>query len=173
MQKKILIGLIVLTVVLVGAFAVFTIMTNNNTNTTTNTNAANTNSGTTVTPIVQGDVVIQKSVTYKNIALAFETGIATTSYNGQTAPTGKQYVILFLKPFDTAVKDDPTTWAGSDVRLTPSGVNDVTYAPYEVSVPTAAKQRGGYFAFVTTLGQKDFSLNFGTGKTVQSFAFSL
>jgi hypothetical protein len=169
MHKRILIGLIAATVLAVSAYTIFVFSTrttddNANINSNENTAAAQT------APIVSGNVVVNKSITYRGSSFEFETALATPSYSGQSAGTGKQFILLFLKPFEEKLAADPMTWAGTEVKLT---ALDDSFVPYEVSIPTAVGQRGGYFSFIVPDAVKDFSLVFGTGTSAESFAFSV
>ena len=175
MHKRILIAIIAATVLMVGAYTVF-VFVDRSTNVNDDNSNGNVNANTNTTyaaPVVSGNIVLNKSVTYRDVTFMFETALATATYNGKTAGEGKRYVILFLKPFAAALKSDPATWAGTEVHLTPTAVDDLTYVPYEVSIPSSAGQRGGFFSFVVPDDQKDFSIVFGSGASTQSIAFSV
>lgn len=169
MHKRILIALIAATVLAVGAYTIFVFSTrtaNDDANGNPNTNAAAAHAA----PIVSGNVAVNRTVTYRSSTFEFETALATASYSGQSAGTGKQFILLFLKPFQEVPATDPMTWVGTEVKLT---AIDASFVPYEVSIPTAIGQRGGYFSFVVPDAVKDFSLVFGTGTTAESFAFGV
>lgn len=169
MHKRILIVLIAATVLAVSAYTMFVLSTGT-TNDDANGNSNANTAATRTAPIVSGNIAVNKTVTYRGSTFEFETALATASYSGQSAGTGKQFILLFLKPFQEVPATDPMTWVGTEVKLT---AIDSSFVPYEVSIPTAVGQRGGYFSFVVPDAVKDCSLVFGTGTSAESFAFGV
>jgi len=175
MYKRILIALIVITVLAVGAYTVFVFATRSTDETANSENAnlqANVNSKR-AAPIVSGDRAVNKSITYRDVTFEFETALATTAYSGQSAEPGKQFIVVFLKPFQEALTTDPMSWVGTEVTLAPTTADGRTFVPYEISMSTAVGQRGGYFSFSVPDDLKDFSMVFGKGSSMQSFTFSV
>ncbi|MFH0828684.1 MAG: hypothetical protein V1907_00690 [Candidatus Kerfeldbacteria bacterium] len=177
MLKRIFIVLIAVTVLLM---LVYTGMVYFSKNTNTNANTAATDTSKTANSQqndnanaarVGGDIAIGKSLTYKDTAFEFDTAMATTAFRTQKASEGKQFIVLFLKPFAVVPKDNPLEWAGKDIKLTDSG--ELNEVPYEIAIPSAVGQQGGYLAFQVPLAKKQFTLVFGSGKTKESFDFSI
>lgn len=173
MYKRILIPLIVTTVLAVVAYTVFLFATRSTDDTTNDENLSlATNAATTKpTPVVSGDVAVNKSVTYRDVTFEFETALATRTYGGQQAETGKRFIVLFLKPFSEALASDPSGWVGAEVRLT--GTDGLSAQPFEVAIPAAVEQRGGFFSFVVPEDRIEFTLVFGTGAKAQIIALSV
>lgn len=177
MLKRTFIVIIALTVVLMlvyTGFVMFSERKNSNVNAAVNDTSSATNSrqnGNVNAARVGGDITVGKSLTYKDTLFSFETATATKTFRTQAASDGKQFVVLFLKPFTAVPKDNPLEWAATDIRLTDDdGLNE---APYEIALPNAVGQQGGYLAFQVPEAKKKFTLVFGTGASKESIEFGI
>ncbi|MBI4092996.1 MAG: hypothetical protein HY420_03685 [Candidatus Kerfeldbacteria bacterium] len=139
--------------------------TNRQTNTTVIGNTTNTT--TIQTPvIIKGDILVDKSVAYRDTILAIDTALKTDAFRRTKAPAGKEFVILFLKPFTVNPPIHPIAWAGREIRLDSTGGEPV--GPREVSVPDQAEVAGGYLWFEVPANEQGFFLLLGIGQAVQT-----
>lgn len=177
MIKRLFIILIVATVVLTAVYVVIVRSGTKNDNAGNQSNSAsnrasdggsNANSSLAATT---GDIVINKATTYRSVSFDVESARLASEYRGVKAPEGTQFVVLYLKPFADAPSEDPLAWAGSDIRL--AGAGGLNALAYEISLPSAAGQQGGYLVFEVPAEQKSFTLTFGSGKTAATIDISL
>ncbi len=131
-----------------------------------NTNAANTNAVFTntttpaATPVVlQGDITVDRSVTYKGLTFAVDTGLRAQSFRREQAAEGSEFIVLFLKPFATDPPADMSTWSQSDIHLTTAA--GVRVKPKAVELPKKAGIGGGNLVFLVPTGAAGLELRFG------------
>lgn len=163
-MKRIFLPLIILVVVALGAVSAimyFSRDTGVNTNTqtaTTNTTVANANIRTIVNRAEEGDVQVNKVVTYRDVPFEILTAGVLDAFHSQTAPEGKEYVVLFTKPV-TVDPSSTSNWLLRDVSLVSAAGSAYTLKEGEV-VGTEGVQDSGYFWFVIDDGVRNFSLVF-------------
>lgn len=164
-MKRIFLPLIILVVVALGVVTVIVYLNQSdgttNTNTpavTTNAADANANIRTIVNRVEEGDVPVNKAVTYRDLPFEVLTAGILDAFHSQTAPAGKEYVVLFTKPV-TADPSDTSNWLLPDVSLV--AANGTTYGLKEGEVVgTEGAQDSGYLWFVVDDGTRNFSLVF-------------
>ena len=128
-----------------------------------NTNSTNINT-TNTTPVSLGALVVDRMASYREVNFSFTTASVEPSYNGQTAPDGKTYVVIYYRPVQTADQNNAIiNWASSDIILKAKG--DRSYTPKQVKVVTAAAGQTdeGYLWYEVDADAANFSLQFGQG----------
>lgn len=160
MNRSLLVVLIVVVLALGGFVAWWLItgqtLTNDNENTTT-TNTVLTNTGN------YGALEVGREATYQSVNFQFTTASFVPTFNSQTAPDGKQYLIIYYRPLQNA--DDSglvASLASTGITLTAAG--DKSYPVKEVKVvtPVSGSYDEGYLWFEVDQDATDFSLNFGS-----------
>lgn len=179
MIKRTFIILISATVVLTAVYigiTKYTVSSNDNSNSdnansTTQPSTNGASNASIVAEATEGDITINKSTEYRSTVFDIETARVASTYRNNTAPEGKQFIVFYLKPFKEAPKEDPVAWAGSDIRL--AGQNGLNELAYEISLPGAADQQGGYLVFRVPTDQKSFTLTFGSGSNASKIDIAI
>lgn len=168
MQKTILYGviIIVLTGAILAAGWFFFLrpggvldQQNNNTNTVTanvtNTVASNTNLD---LETEKGDTETAATVTYNNVKFDFTSSSRVTTWRGEPAPAGKEYLVVYFSPIDADVRE-ATAWIRTDAVLIDGGQ---TLKPTQLKVVGSggSSEDSGYFVFTVGTGDKDFKIGF-------------
>lgn len=171
MRNLILLLVIVAIVVVAGGLGFYYWSKNStNTNTTNTTTTTNTNDQVHVSlPPEAGDIAVNKSVTYKDVAIQVTTASKTTEYQTLKAATGKQFVVLFLAPTTTSSPEDILTWAQKDVRLV-VGTTEIAPDTIQIVGAGSTEKAVGHLAFTVKDTDKNFTLQFGSGDAKKTLA---
>ena len=165
-MKRIFLPLIILAVVaLVVVTAIVylnksggTTKTNTAATTNTDTAVANTNVRTIVNRSEEGDQAVNKSITYRDLSFEVITAATLDAFHSQTAPDGKEYVVLFVKPLGTDAAS-VSTWLLNEASLQTAAGTTYSVKEGEMAGP-ASPQDSGYLWFVVDDGASQFSLVF-------------
>jgi hypothetical protein len=164
MKGRLALIILIILIVLVGAgigWWFLKIKPSDNGNKPSNTNSANVDT-TNTTPVSLGALVVGRMANYREVNFNFTTASIEPEYNGQTAPEGKTYVIIYYSPVQTADQNAAViNWASTDIMLKADG--DRSYAPKQVKAVTAAESQTdeGYLWYEVDAAAANFSLQFG------------
>jgi hypothetical protein len=170
MSKNLILTVIIVAVVALAVVLGVWYLPKQDANENANANAnANVNRAQVSLPPDAGDIPVDKSTTYRDTSFKVTTASKTDEFHTKTAATGEQYVILFLAPTGSGSPAAIFDWISADARLLTGGRE---IAPSEVKLVStdAAAGDSGYLWFTAKDGDKDFTLQFGTGDAKKTIA---
>jgi|GEM_PF-6713969 len=168
--KNLILLLVIVAVVVVLGGLGYWYWANNRANTnTTNTNTTTNTQVHVSLPPEAGDIAVNKSVTYKDVAIQVTTASKTTEYQTLKAESGMQFVVLFLAPTTTSTPEDIMTWAQKDVRLV-VGTTEISPDTIQIVGAGSSEKAVGHLAFKVKTTDKNFTLQFGSGDAKKTLA---
>lgn len=168
--KNLILALAIVAIVVVAGGLGFYYWSKNGANTNTTNTTTNTNEQVHVSlPPEAGDIQVNKSVTYKDVAIQVTTASKTTEYQTLKAESGKQFVVLFLAPTTTSSPEDILTWAQKDVRLV-VGTTEIAPDTIQIVGAGSTEKSVGHLAFKVKDTEKNFTLQFGSGDAKKTLA---
>jgi len=118
-----------------------------------------TNAPVSTPPVTKGDIPVGQSVTYRETMFTVETALRASTFRRTQVAEGSEFMVLFFKPFTTDPPSSPSSWAGEEITIRPTGGQSIL--PTEVSMPNRANVGGGYLWFTVPAGSNEFDLIFG------------
>lgn len=163
----ILIVLVVIIVLAIGGWMLYVRQTGSPSSTNTMTNGtANANVPPPTPEPIKGDKAINKTLEYKSVPFEITTALQGATFGRVEAGTGKEFVVLFLKP-TTAETANVFSWISGATKLQ-SGESSFTLKKVKMLTEGEEDKNAGYLWFEVDAGKTGWKLVMGEGEGAKS-----